>query len=143
MIWPFRRRKPKPLGGQGEDLAAKHLKREGYVILDRNVEVGRYELDIIAMEDDTVAFVEVKTRRDDGYAAPEDNITPSKQRHIRSAAHRWLNEHEKTDVYYRFDVVTVVLPESGEARIVLYRNAFPDVRPVKASVAPRARLRRR
>jgi len=143
VIWPFRRRKPKPLGGQGEDLAVKHLKREGYVILARNVEVGRYELDIIAVESDTIAFVEVKTRRDDGYASPEDNVTPQKQRHIRTAAHRWLEDHEKSDVYYRFDIVTVVLPESGEAKVGLIRDAFPDARPVRASVAPRTRLRRR
>lgn len=143
MIWPFRRHKPKPLGAQGEDLAVRLLKQEGFIILGRNVEVGRYELDIIAREDDTIAFVEVKTRRDDGYAAPEANITPQKQRHIRSAAHRWLSDNEPEDVYFRFDVVTVVLPESGEPELLLIRDAFPDVRPVKASVSPRARMRRR
>ena len=48
----------------GPAAAARPLRRQGYTILERNVRLGDYEIDIIAREGDTIAFVEVKTRRD-------------------------------------------------------------------------------
>ena len=53
------------LGIKGEDLAAEHLKKSGYKILFRNWKWGKNEIDIIAEKDDTVVFVEVKTRTDE------------------------------------------------------------------------------
>ncbi|MEA3365196.1 MAG: YraN family protein, partial [Candidatus Hydrogenedentes bacterium] len=59
--WPWHR--ARTFGQRGEDLATRFLRRQGYKILGRNVSFGPYELDIIAQSGDTVAFVEVKTRR--------------------------------------------------------------------------------
>ncbi|MCC6488575.1 MAG: YraN family protein [Candidatus Hydrogenedentes bacterium] len=128
MIWPWSRRKPKTLGERGEDAAVRHLKRCGFQILERNIFLGKHEIDIIAREGDTIAFVEVKTRRTDSFADPEVNVTPEKQRRIRGAAHRYIQAHEDPTCYYRFDVVSVILPETGEARVTLHRDAFPDKR---------------
>ncbi len=122
--WPWRRR-AKPLGAQGEDLAARFLKREGYAILDRNVRLGRGEIDLIAREGDTIVFVEVKTLRTSSEIfRPEDNVTHAKQRHLIAAAHRYLAKHRDPDAYYRFDVVSVVLPGTGKPEITLFRDAF-------------------
>lgn len=118
--WP----KAKPLGQQGEDLAAKALKREGYTILDRNVHLGRYELDIIAREGDTVAFVEVKTRRRDDIASPEENITSKKRLHISRAANIYMSHADEPETYYRFDVVSVLIPERGKRSVTIFRDAF-------------------
>ncbi len=123
--WPLKRA-PKPLGTRGEDAALAYLRNEGYEILERNAELGRYELDIIAREADTIAFIEVKCRRSADFADPEVNVTPSKQRHIRAAANLWIDSHFDPETYYRFDVVAVVLPESGDPEVTLYRNAFQD-----------------
>lgn len=124
MRWPWRRRKP--LGAHGEDLAAKALRRAGYRILDRNAKLGRYEIDIIAQEGDTVAFVEVKTRQAAGDTFdPVDNITPEKQRRLAQAARYYLARHPDTDANYRFDVVAVVVPPRGRPDITIYRDAFP------------------
>lgn len=129
MKWPWTRRQgPTPLGQRGEDLAARHLKRSGYRILDRNVRLGRYEIDIIAREGDTVAFVEVKTRVSDAIADPEVNVTPDKQRRIRHAAHRYMDAQDDPTCYYRFDIVSVLIPEHGPPTVTLYRDAFPDSR---------------
>jgi putative endonuclease len=111
---------------QGEDLAAKYLRRHGYQILDRNVHLGRFEIDIIARDGDTIAFVEVKTRKSDAYAAPEENVTPEKRRHIRHAAHLYIAQPDAPDTYYRYDVVSVVMPEKGRAVVTLFKNAFED-----------------
>ena len=111
---------------QGEDLAARYLRKHGYEILDRNVRLGRYEIDIIARDGDTIAFVEVKTRKSDGYAAPEEKVTPEKRRHIRHAAHLYIAQPSAPDTYYRYDVVSVLMPEKGKPAVTLFQDAFQD-----------------
>ena len=110
----------------GENIAAKRLRRLGYKILKRNVRFKRYEIDIIAKEGDTTVFVEVKTRRDDSFASPEENVDATKRRHIRAAAHQFIAQQDDPDMYYRFDLVTVLAPEKGKPTVTLYRDAFPD-----------------
>jgi len=122
--WPFRRRMP--LSCRGEDLAARHLRRNGYKILERNARFGRYEIDIIAQERDTIVFVEVKTRQDDGMAAPEESVDWTKRRHIRAAARGYISRRNDPGMYYRFDVVSVLLPEGGKPLVTLFRDAFHD-----------------
>jgi putative endonuclease len=112
------------LGPRGERIAARRLRRQGYRILGRNLRLGRYELDLVARKGDTVAFVEVKTRAPDGLAPPEANVTPRKQRHIRSAAKVWLDRNDNGQTYYRFDVVTVVVHGKGRADVTHLPDAF-------------------
>lgn len=118
------RRKTVPLGRQGEDLAARTLRRAGYTILERNARLGRYEIDIIAREGDTVAFVEVKTRRDEDLALPEDNVNYAKRQRLERAAHIYISRQTDSSLYYRFDVVSIILPQWGEPSVALYRDAF-------------------
>lgn len=112
------------LGQRGEDLAVRALKRAGYRILERNAQLGRYEVDIIAREGDTTAFVEVKARRADDPAGPEDNVTPAKQRRLMHAANLYISRIDDPNAYYRFDVVAVLIPERGKPQITIHRNAF-------------------
>lgn len=122
----FFRRRNRPVGQQGEDLATRHLKRNGYAILGRNVQLGRFEIDIIAREGDTIAFVEVKTRRDTDIANPEENITSEKKRRLIAAARIYLGSAEHgPETYYRFDVIAIVFPLKDKPAVTLYRNAFP------------------
>lgn len=124
-MWPWSRKR-KSVGQRGEDIAARYLQRNGFRILDRNVHLGRYELDIIARDGDTIVFVEVKTRRNEDVAPPEENVDRTKQRHIRAAAHYYIERANDPSQYYRFDLVSVVLPERGNPAVTLYRDAFPD-----------------
>jgi len=119
-------KRPKALGARGEDAAAKFLKRNGFKILARNVRLSRYEIDIIAREGDTIAFVEVKTRRSDSFAMPEENVDARKQNHIRRAAHVYIADHGDDETYYRFDIASVLLPDGDKPTITLYRDAFSD-----------------
>ncbi len=107
-----------------EDMAARHLKRQGYAILHRNLHLDRYEMDIVARKGDVVVFVEVRSRQDDELAAPEETVRYAKRKHLRAAARRYLARFGQPDLYYRFDVVGVVMPEGGQPRIVHYENAF-------------------
>ena len=116
----------KSLGDRGEDRATRHLRLQGFRILDRNVKLGRFEIDIIAQEGDTVAFVEVKTRSADDGITPETKVNSDKQRRIISAARIYMSQRPDAQVYYRFDVVSVILPAKGKATITLFRDAFQE-----------------
>jgi putative endonuclease len=118
------RSEPRPLGQRGEEYAANYLKRAGYAILGRNLRLGRNELDILARDGDTVVFVEVRSRASNEPVPPEDTINPEKRRRLRAAARYYLSRHQEPDTYYRFDVVSVVIPEKGKPVITLYRDAF-------------------
>lgn len=126
MILFWRKRAVEPLGKQGESIAARHLKRAGYKILTKNAVCGKYEIDIIARDGDTIVFVEVKTRRSNAFLDPEANITPAKQLHLRRAAAVYCHQNPSATMYYRFDVVTVVLPETGKPNVTIFPNAFQD-----------------
>jgi putative endonuclease len=100
----------KRLGAAGEKLAADHLKRSGYRILDRNYVCPGGEIDLICHGEGAIVFVEVKSLEDDKAGNPEDRITPAKQRKIELAARHWLAAHREPDCAYRFDAVSVVIP---------------------------------
>lgn len=118
--------KPKPLGERGERIAARFLRAQGYRILHRNVRLGKYEIDIIAQEADTVAFVEVKTRTEADPVRPEENVNREKRRRIIAAARKYITEKDDPEMYYRFDIVAIVLPDKGRPEIMLFRNAFQE-----------------
>ena len=114
----------KDLGRAGEKAAAKFLKRAGHRILSRNYDAPGGELDLVTRDGACIVFVEVKTRRDDDAADPEINITATKQRHMMRAAQYWLRAHGEPESAYRFDAVSIVMPEKGEPRIRHIIEAF-------------------
>ena len=121
-MWPFRKH-PRDWH-DAEELAASYLRRRGYKILHRNLRLDRFEVDIIAQKRDTVVFVEVRSRETDAVAAPEESVNFTKRQHLRSAARRYIARYGKPDLYYRFDVVGVVMPPEERPRITHYENAF-------------------
>ena len=123
-IWFFRKPKPRTKWQHAEDLAARHLRRKGYKILHRNLRLDRFELDIVARKGDTVVFVEVRSKEDDGVSAPEETIRHTKRQHLRAAARRYLARYEEPELYYRFDVIGVVLPQTGPHTINHIESAF-------------------
>lgn len=124
------------LGARGEQAALAYLKeREGYEIVAVNyrVPLGRSlrgqkltgEIDIIAYDEETLVFVEVKTRTSDEFAAPERAVDLRKQRQIARAGRRFRQLMKLSDTPHRYDVVTVVAQPSGN-RIELLRAYFDD-----------------
>lgn len=118
------RRKEVDIGQRGERLAEKHLKRLGYKILERNLRVGRNEIDLLALDGDTLVFVEVRSRTSRAPVSPEESVGPGKQAHLRKAARKYVATLGRDDLYMRFDVVSVVLPVGAPAEITVYRDAF-------------------
>ncbi len=104
------------LGILGEQLAAEHLRRRGYDLVDRNYRTRWGELDIVAFDGHTLAFCEVKTRRlRGGDRTPMESIHPRKRLQVRRMAMRWLAE--RRDRPYapalRFDAIGVTLDLEG------------------------------
>ena len=104
------------LGRAGEALAAEHLRRLGYEIVERNYRTRWGELDIVARAGATLAFCEVKTRRAGGRAGgPFDAVGPGKQARVRKMAGSWLMERRErpyADVI-RFDAIGVIVDGAG------------------------------
>jgi len=116
----------KELGKKGEDLALRYLKKNGYRIFERNYVCKLGEVDIIAREKDTLAFIEVKTRTSTAFGPPQLAVNAAKQMQLSKVAQYFLKEKCLEDVKARFDVVGIVLGPRGP-EIELIRDAF-DVR---------------
>lgn len=123
------------LGQRGERVAVKFIERERYRVVATNfvVPLGRglrgqklnAEIDVIAYDGDTLAFVEVKTRSSDDLVAPERAVDLRKQRQIARAARRYRQLMKITNEPYRYDVVTLVQDKDGY-KIELLRGYFDD-----------------
>ena len=120
------------LGKLGEQYAAAYLEQLGYRFVAANftLPVGRNlrgavvnaEIDLIAYDQNTLCFIEVKTRTSDWFAPPQANVDLRKRRQLARAARAYRHLFDLEDSPYRFDVVTVVLADPPS--IELLRNYF-------------------
>ncbi len=97
----------KDLGREGEELAAAYLRQKGLQIVARNWRHGRYELDIVCRDADTLVFVEVRTRRHSGMVHPLETLTPKKIRAFLKAVHLYLFTTKQWQTPCRCDLVCV------------------------------------
>ena len=113
------------LGSRGEKLACRFLRRSGYKVLYRNFR-GRTggEIDIVCRDDDTLVFVEVKTRTREDFGRPFEAINRDKRKRISRGGLAWLRLLDDPDILFRFDVVEVIIAEGAPPRLELLRNAF-------------------
>jgi putative endonuclease len=114
----------KPLGDRGEQLAAEHLERAGWIILHRNFRVGRKEIDLVARRDEVVAFVEVKARAGLSHGHPLGAITAAKRREVEQVATGWIASFGQPSDQYRFDAVSVLLRRSGAPLVQHVEHAW-------------------
>jgi putative endonuclease len=115
--------KRQQFGKESESLAARHLKKNGYKILERNYRNELGEIDIIAKEKGVLVFVEVKAGKTPFYGNPKWAVTPKKQRKISMVALYYLKTTKQIHVKARFDVVAVSLTNENP-RIEIIKNAF-------------------
>ena len=117
------------LGAAGERLARQHLVRQGYEILETNVRLaGLGEIDIVARDGDTLAFVEVRTRRGQGYGSPEDSLTDAKRARLAALAQAWLELRQQESLPWRVDLVAVQLSLSGGVeRLEIVKDVVEDL----------------
>ena len=126
--WLTQRLAPLPLGELGERQAARFLKRLGYKIITTRHRQRYGEIDIIAVDGETVVFVEVKTRRNPSLGRPAEAVNAHRQERITRAALAFLKSHGLLEYPSRFDVVEVLWPEDQKRPVTNHlQNAFPAV----------------
>ena len=114
----------KPLIGKlGEQEAKKYLTTKGYVILHENYRSRIGEIDLVAFYEDTLVFIEVKSRKSSKYGLPRESVTPYKQATIRKVAMLYIKHHQMQKSKIRFDVIEVY-QEKTPWRIHHIPNAF-------------------
>lgn len=118
-------------GQLGEQLASDFLLKRGYEILERNLKnnTGRRmgEIDIVALKENELVFVEVKTIMESAhyFSLPEQNINASKMRKLAKIAQVYVKNNNHWEFPYRFDAIAVtVKPATGTASVRHLKNIF-------------------
>lgn len=108
-------------GKKGEMLAKQHLEANGYTILETNYRYKKAEIDIIAVKDDVLAIIEVKTRTSTHFGDPESFVNNKKIKLILEATNAYI---DKTDVNYEvsLDIISVVIGKPNEINHI--KNAY-------------------
>jgi len=114
----------KNLGRDGESVAASFLEKKGYVILKRNFAFKGGEIDIVAKFEDTVHFIEVKTRKSTDYGTPAMTVNFRKQEKIFKTAEYYLKQNDLIDPPCSFDVIELFKFQDGHYAINMIENAF-------------------
>lgn len=115
--------KSREIGNIGEQAVCNYLAKNGYEILKRNFTVKGGEIDIIAKKNDTICFVEVKTRKLSALSSGEEALTETKRKHIIYAAKRFLSTLSVLPMC-RFDVAVVEMKNEKVIKLKYYVNAF-------------------
>lgn len=105
----LRYRKERNFGRHGEDLAHRYLRQNGFIVVARNWRPpqGGGEIDIVAREDETLVFVEVKSRRSGDWSAPERDIDAEKISALRRAARDYVRRSGADETLVRFDGISI------------------------------------
>jgi putative endonuclease len=98
----------------GEEVAARHLESDGFVVLERNWRCDDGELDIVARDGETLVVCEVKTRSSNRYGSPFEAITERKLHRLERLGMRWIRERGVRPVRMRVDIVSVLAPPRGQ-----------------------------
>lgn len=114
----------KDLGERGELAARRYLERRGFEVVDANWRCNFGEADIIAIEDDVLVFIEVKTRASEEMGFPEEAVTKEKRSRYEKIAAAYLVEHDHGTMPVRFDVISITMIADDRAFLRHHRNAF-------------------
>ena len=126
------------VGAEGERLALNFLIKNDCRIVCSNFKtaVGRNrrgaivtgEIDLIVYDAATLCFVEVKTRRSDEFASPLAAIDLRKQRQIIRAARMYRKIFHLHKVEFRYDAVSVVLPDDTKPKLELFKGFWTEAK---------------
>jgi putative endonuclease len=108
------------MGQRGEKVAQSFLAEKGYKILNVNWRNRKAEIDIIAMDGDTLVFVEVKTRQSNLYGDPENAVDLKKKRRLIHAANAYVSKY-RIENDARFDIISILIEKN--ATVI---NHYPD-----------------
>ncbi len=106
--------RPIVFGSSRRTCRAQFLQKQGYRILERGHRQRRAEVDLIALDGNCIVFVEVKTRQSDKDEDPSVAVDRRKQERLTRAALIYLKRHGLIEHPARFDVISVVWPDTRQ-----------------------------
>jgi putative endonuclease len=112
------------LGRRGENLAADHLIASGFSIVERNWRCPQGEIDLVAVDEGELVFVEVKTRSSVAFGHPLEAITVAKLARLRRLAAAWCEAHPGSHERIRIDAIAIIAPTHGLVEIEHLRRVF-------------------
>lgn len=121
---PKKKMHNKQLGLRGEDAAVSFLERRGFVILERNWKCFAGEADIIALDDEAIHFIEVKTRMGEGKGFPVEAVDARKRQRYEQIAELYLNTYDGCETGITFDIISINVLENDRAMLRIYRNVL-------------------
>lgn len=111
------------IGIKGELIAADYLLNKGYIVLYRNWRSGKKEIDIVAVRNEMVVVVEIKTRSARRIQFPEEAVDHRKKGHLKAAGLAFLDQHPQyRDL--RFDIISILMEGETVREIVHFEEAF-------------------
>ncbi|HUT67798.1 MAG TPA: YraN family protein [Dehalococcoidales bacterium] len=121
--------KRRETGMLGENIACDFLGKNGYHIIEKNYRCPGGEIDIIARQEDTLVFVEVRTKTSRRFGTPEESITPTKMERLRTVAAHYGQNRNNLPASWRIDVVAIQMDSRGKvSRIEIIENAVEETR---------------
>lgn len=111
------------LGNKGEDAVCRYIEKYGYRIIERNFVCKKGEIDIIAENNDTIAFIEVKSRKEDSMVSGAEAVNYTKKMRIIKTAAYYTYKNPLTK-QPRFDIAEVILKNNIPSLIRYYKSAF-------------------
>jgi putative endonuclease len=111
------------LGKEGEDMAVSWLAANGYEILHRNWRHSYYEIDIIALKNNILHIIEVKSRYASRFGHPEDSVTKKKFKNLQRAANEFLflNPGHK---WIQYGILAITLYRDKEPEFFLLEDVY-------------------
>lgn len=113
----------KEIGEKGEQIATDYLSDKGLTILERNWRFGKAEIDIILKDENTIVFVEVKTRSSDAFGNPESFISKAKQNLMLRASANYIETINHSGEL-RFDVISIIFHHEKKYTLQHFEDAF-------------------
>lgn len=110
------------VGKWGEETAVEYLRQRGCDIVGQNVRTPYGEIDIVAKKDNTIIFIEVKTRTSNTMGLPEESITPRKREHMIACAENYAMEHEIDR--WQIDVISIEGKPGATPKVTHFENAI-------------------
>lgn len=115
------------LGRKGETLACQFLSKKGYTILQQNWRNGRNEADIIAKFDNTLIFIEVKTRKSEFFGLPESFVSNTQKKAMAKLSEAYCTLKNIDDAEIRYDIIAIILNKKQE-KVLHFEDAFfPEI----------------
>lgn len=113
----------KNTGNLGEEIAATWLLQNNFTVLHRNWRHKHAELDIIAVKQNKLHFVEVKTRTNAKFGLPEESISQTKMNTLKKAAAAFLEQYSEWK-HIQFDVIAITLNRNVATEIFVIEDVF-------------------